>query len=83
MYIKESLCEMATMGTNIITHEYSWAHWIHKSLSFTVIPNLCNSKTIYGPQYAEIFKYTIFRKGENNTFVLHAKNCMVFALNCM
>ena len=24
------------MGTNIITHEYSLAHWIHKSLSSTV-----------------------------------------------
>ena len=24
---------MSPMGTNIITHEYSWAHWIHKSLS--------------------------------------------------
>ena len=38
--------EMTTMGTNIITHEYNWAHWIHKSLSFPVIPNLCNSKTV-------------------------------------
>ena len=67
---KKSLCEMATMGTKVITHECNLTHWIHKNLSFPVKPNLCNSKTVAEP-HAEILKYTI-RTGKNNTFVLHA-----------
>ena len=35
--------KMATVGTNITTHEYSWAQWIHKSLNFPVRTNSCNS----------------------------------------
>ena len=73
--VKKALCEMAT---NIITREYNWTHWIHKTLSFTVIPNLCNSKTIRLFRDPRMHTFLNTPLGENNinTFILYAKNCM-------
>lgn len=53
--------EMAAVRTDFITHEqHSVTHY---SLSFTLTPDLCHSKSVYGVQSAEIFTLILQTRG--------------------